>query len=116
MRLLDEFEIGIVSGGDHWGYENADGAIPESSSSAYANSYQNSNGSWGPTTTTTNVCYQLVVGPTTSQTCVNSDGTTTVQTCFNAGPSVNIGGVGFGAQGNVCSTTTRNNGGNFMTP
>jgi hypothetical protein len=39
VRNLEEFELAAVSGGDHWGYENADGSIDESNSSAAAASY-----------------------------------------------------------------------------
>jgi hypothetical protein len=116
MRSLDDFELVSVAGGDHWGYENSDGSIPESSSNSNAGSYQNSNGSWGATTSTTNICYTATVGPTTSQTCYNSDGTTTVQSCVNAGPSINVGGAGFGVQANICNTTSQNRGTNFITP
>ncbi len=50
MRNLEEFELAAVSGGDHWGYENADGGIDEDRSSSYASSYQTgSSGIWGST-------------------------------------------------------------------
>ena len=53
MRNLEEFELAAVSGGDRWGYENADGGIDEDRSSSYASSYQTgSSGIWGSTGST----------------------------------------------------------------
>lgn len=48
MRQLEDFELTAVSGGDHWGHESGSGSIDEDRMSNYANSYQMSNGSWGP--------------------------------------------------------------------
>jgi len=39
VRNLEEFELAAVSGGDHWGYENADGGIDEASAGAASASY-----------------------------------------------------------------------------
>lgn len=52
MRNLEEFELAAVSGGDHWGYENADGGIDESSTGAAAASYS-SLGNMGSSPTNT---------------------------------------------------------------
>lgn len=88
-----------------------------------ANSYQNSTGTWGSPSVgvsaaqtlalmqarsgeSLSACYTVQIGPTSSQTCYNQDGTTTVQNCVNGGPSVSIGGLGLGGQLNVCSTRT----------
>jgi len=116
MEVLSNYRLAEVFGGDHWGREGGD-------DEDMANSYQNSNGSWGSpggqTATAQNfalatarsgevlsACYTVQIGPVTSQTCTNSDGSKTVQNCVNVGPSVSVAGMGFGAQGNICSTRT----------
>jgi hypothetical protein len=90
MRVSNGFELASVSGG-----EAGDGYC----------------GGWGTSSAVTQVCYTPQVGPATSQTCLNSDGTTSVQTCLQAGPSVTVAGVGVGITFQICTTTTTPTGG-----
>lgn len=92
MRELNVCEVGSVAGGEQ----------PDYSDSFWA----------GSTNYTGSICYTVQVGPATSQTCTNSDGTQTVQTCLQAGPSVTVAGVGVGVTAQVCSTTTTGRYGN----
>jgi hypothetical protein len=56
VRTLEDFELAEISGGDHWGYENSSGGIDEDRSTSYANSYQNSDGSWGSSSAYAQAC------------------------------------------------------------
>ena len=53
MRIVKSNELNSIGGGDHWGYEGSDGKVPAYLESWAANSYQNQNGSWGPSETVT---------------------------------------------------------------
>ena len=62
MRNLEEFELAAVSGGDHWGYENADGGIEESSAGAASSSYASLGNMGGSSAPSSLACTALGAG------------------------------------------------------
>lgn len=117
MFVLKDYQLPQVGGGDHWGYEDASGSAEENSSAA--NSYQNSNGTWGNpgaiVSTLQSVslalarsgemasaCFEIQTGPVTETTCYKWNNTKSVQSCIGVGATANIGGVGGGVKGMIC--------------
>jgi hypothetical protein len=107
MRTLSAVELDAVCGGDKWGYENSEGAVPAYLQAWAARSYQNSDGSWGPTETRTSFCFDVIIGGITATRCISADGQEGTNACVMAGPSAKIGGVGLGAEVGVCKETTK---------
>lgn len=92
MRDISCEELRAVSGGN----------AQDSTTGSFGGGIGTNSGS----SAVTSGCYTIQVGPATSQTCVNSDGTKSVQTCIQVGPSGSLGGVGLGVTGQICSTTS----------
>lgn len=93
MRVLNTFELTNVAGGepgphDDYSYTGEESFLEVIQAQARAAS----------------MCYTVVVGPTTTQTCTPliGNGPKTVQTCIQVGVSATLGPIGGGVSGQIC--------------